>query len=443
MRSSSSGARRSLLLSQFRSGAIASLCARAVSIGCRLVSIPLTLSIVDVGQYGIWLTVSNLVTWMSVAEGGLPSALQNCIAELIAKGDRRTASEVVNSAVQRMLFTGCVVAAVGLVALLLLPLDVWFHISQDNREAFRMAFGAALITSAMLFVGRLGPSLAYAHGKSSWPPLFEILGQVSALLCLVAARTAHLRDLRVLIVAGFAAGALSQIFLLAAVLVAERYHLTAIRWGDRSQSTTKVAGQRSFQVNLMAEGLVSQGFPLAVALGGGAQLVALYSVPQVFFNGFIMLQAAVLRPLWPALHGMFRGGQPSEPLKLVRGVLIASIAAAACISVCILTCGNLLLSALTRNSIPLSQVMAYGCALHILVAAVDHVLAYVSYAANVVFPRCVFYLAYGVIGCAALFFITRYGSVDYAPLILGLVMTPASLVPSALVLIKRFSLFRR
>jgi len=52
-----------------------------------LLSVPLGMSYVNADTYGIWLTLSTIVAWMSFFDIGLSNGLKNCLCESLACGD--------------------------------------------------------------------------------------------------------------------------------------------------------------------------------------------------------------------------------------------------------------------------------------------------------------------------------------------------------------------
>jgi O-antigen/teichoic acid export membrane protein len=60
---------------------------RGCSIAISLLLVPLTINYVNASRYGIWLTLSSIVAWLSFFDIGLTQGLRNKFAEAKAKGD--------------------------------------------------------------------------------------------------------------------------------------------------------------------------------------------------------------------------------------------------------------------------------------------------------------------------------------------------------------------
>ena len=66
---------------------IGSLLIKSMSIAIGLVLVPLTIHYINPSQYGIWLTLSSMIAWISFFDIGFTHGLRNKFAEAKAKGD--------------------------------------------------------------------------------------------------------------------------------------------------------------------------------------------------------------------------------------------------------------------------------------------------------------------------------------------------------------------
>src|SRR5271163_2770899 len=72
--------------------ASSSFIARALNILISFLSVPLTVHYLGAERYGVWLTISSLITWMSMTDFGLAgNALVNVLAEASGREDRTAA----------------------------------------------------------------------------------------------------------------------------------------------------------------------------------------------------------------------------------------------------------------------------------------------------------------------------------------------------------------
>jgi len=72
--------------------------AKIVSLAITFVVVPITLNYVGKAEYGVWLTISSIITWFSFFDIGLGNGLRNKLAVAIAQNDITTARIFISSA---------------------------------------------------------------------------------------------------------------------------------------------------------------------------------------------------------------------------------------------------------------------------------------------------------------------------------------------------------
>ena len=76
---------------------IISTIARGVSMICSLLLVPITINYVNPTRYGIWLTLSSIISWILLFDFGLGNGLRNRFAEAKAKGDMELVRQYVST----------------------------------------------------------------------------------------------------------------------------------------------------------------------------------------------------------------------------------------------------------------------------------------------------------------------------------------------------------
>ena len=71
---------------------------RGVSIICSFLIVPLTINYVSSYEYGIWLTISSLVAWISFFDVGIGNGLRNKFIEAVENNQPVRARRLVSTA---------------------------------------------------------------------------------------------------------------------------------------------------------------------------------------------------------------------------------------------------------------------------------------------------------------------------------------------------------
>src|SRR5690242_19166527 len=136
----------------------ADLFGKAVNIGVRLLSIPLSLQLLGAERYGLWLTVSSVLMWLNLSQMGFGGGLLNEIGKASARDDRVLMRRHISTAYLVFLILALLVFAVILgisqtpLAPALLGVGKAPNLVPEARALFLVAgalFAASLLTNAV------------------------------------------------------------------------------------------------------------------------------------------------------------------------------------------------------------------------------------------------------------------------------------------------------
>jgi O-antigen/teichoic acid export membrane protein len=164
---------------------IASFVIRGLSIAMSLLVVPLTINYINPSRYGIWLTLSSIVSWFSFFDIGLSQGLRNKFAEAKAKGDDILARTYVSTtyAILTIIFF-----SVWIIFLITNHFLNWAHILNipENMEAEVSRLAVIVFTYFCLqFIFRIITTLILANQEPAKSSLIDVLGQIASLLFIV------------------------------------------------------------------------------------------------------------------------------------------------------------------------------------------------------------------------------------------------------------------
>ncbi len=100
---------------QIQINTILNICLRGLGILCSFLIVPLALSYIDKSEYGVWLTLTSIISWISYMDVGLGNGLRNKLAEAMASGNKGLARQYVSTTYFVFaVFLGCVFAVFGI-----------------------------------------------------------------------------------------------------------------------------------------------------------------------------------------------------------------------------------------------------------------------------------------------------------------------------------------
>src|SRR5674476_825157 len=108
-----------------------SIVIKGLSILISLVLVPLTIHYVNPTKYGIWLTLSSIITWFSFFDIGFGHGLRNKFAEALAKGEEELARIYVSTTYAIL----CIIIGIVLILFLCInPFINWAKILNTTQE---------------------------------------------------------------------------------------------------------------------------------------------------------------------------------------------------------------------------------------------------------------------------------------------------------------------
>ncbi len=161
---------------------VASFMIKGLSIAISLVLVPLTINYINPSRYGIWLTLSSIVAWLSFFDIGLTQGLRNKFAEAKAKNDDSIAQVYVSTtyAVLGIIFFG-----VWLLFLVLNPHLNWskiLNVSESMSSEISLLAVIIFTYFCISFVIKIITTILIADQQPAKSSLIDLLGQVFSLI---------------------------------------------------------------------------------------------------------------------------------------------------------------------------------------------------------------------------------------------------------------------
>jgi O-antigen/teichoic acid export membrane protein len=152
------------------------------SILISLLLVPLTINYINPSGYGIWLTLSSIVSWFAFFDIGLTQGLRNKFAEAKAKGDIPIAQTYVSTTYAVL---GIIFLVIWVSFLIINPFLNWSKILNVNNEAFSELSLLALIVFTyfcLSFVFRIISTVLTADQQPAKASLIDFIGQFFSLI---------------------------------------------------------------------------------------------------------------------------------------------------------------------------------------------------------------------------------------------------------------------
>jgi O-antigen/teichoic acid export membrane protein len=155
--------------------------AKALRIILNFIQVPITLSMIGVREYGIWLTIFSVINFISVMDIGIANGFKNKLVEALSIPDKIKAKQIVST-------TYVLVAVIyGIIALLFISLSNqinWYKLLNISRSVpdINSIINIAFAFIALSFIANLFNQFLSAMQRNSYA---DVLGTVTEGIILV------------------------------------------------------------------------------------------------------------------------------------------------------------------------------------------------------------------------------------------------------------------
>jgi O-antigen/teichoic acid export membrane protein len=290
-------------------GMVSGLAGKGVAIIVSFISVPLTVKYLGGERYGVWVTISTAMAWITLADFGMSNSLTTAISETYAKDRRDLAQSYVASA---FWFMAAVAALLGGIFFALWHRVPWNWVFNVQTVQARAEVAPAVAVAFVIFalnlpfssIGRIYSAYQQVTVANAWTTAGSLLG-LAALVSVT-----YMKSGLVSLVIAVSGSALFVCVISAAWVFGWSKswllpRLTAIT----RESTRKLGGLGGmfFVIQLAALALF-QTDNLIIAHFLGAKAVTPYSVTWRLFSYATIFQMLAGPSFWPAYAEAFAHG---------------------------------------------------------------------------------------------------------------------------------------
>ena len=281
----------------------------AITIGIQLASLPLFLHYWDISTYGVWLMLSAVPSYLSMADVGMVAVAGNKMTMAMGKGNLTEANKIFQSAQVFMILVCGFVALLVLLIVLFVP----FHGLEDlERRIALIALSGGVLLS--LFGGlseavfrsteryALGTLLGHLVRLGEW------LGMVTGLMLV--------GSFSVIALCSFAARLFGTILVI--WYASSGKH--GLRWGkdlaNKSEIIALIKPAIGFMILPMSNALSFQGVTLLVGTLLGPAMLSVFNTYRTISRITVQMTAMFSHALWPEFSRLFG----NEGMKAVQPI---------------------------------------------------------------------------------------------------------------------------
>lgn len=135
------------------------------NISVNLAIVPITLSLLNDYKYGVWITLFNMLNWISILDIGIGNGLRNKLTEVVAKGEILEAREYVSTAYGLMCLISLCLIILFVPLWLFMDWPWFFNVSSDLSYDIFLLIGISFALACIQFTLKIILTILTAFHK--------------------------------------------------------------------------------------------------------------------------------------------------------------------------------------------------------------------------------------------------------------------------------------
>lgn len=111
--------------------------------------VPIVMNFVTPSQYGIWLTISSIISWLSLLDVGLGTGMKNKLTEALAKNNIQLAKEYVSTT---YIIISCIAAVFLIIIFIIFPYINWSSVYNQEDSMNETLLNTTLIVTSFFLI---------------------------------------------------------------------------------------------------------------------------------------------------------------------------------------------------------------------------------------------------------------------------------------------------
>lgn len=278
-----------------------SLLIKVISIAVSFLLVPMTLGYLNQELYGIWLILSQLVTWFQFLDIGFTNGLKNRLGEAIALNNWERGKILVSTTYAVMFF---IFAPLAIIAVLVIPYINWgacLNISEAYNSEIEKAMYVLVSCFCLQMILNVLTAVVAAFQRVALSSFFLVIGNIISLIGV--ALLSHLVEPSLMALA-FAISAIPVVVLFAASLVLFSKHFKKVAPSVHLYDKYYVKdlfglGSKFFLIQIQML-VLYQTTNILISNVSGPEDVTSYNIAYKYVGMVMMIFTILLQPLWPA-----------------------------------------------------------------------------------------------------------------------------------------------
>lgn len=299
-----------------------SIFVRFVSIAVSFLLVPVTIGYISAELYGVWLTLSTIIHWLSFMDVGFTQGLKNRLTEAIAKEDWERGRQLVSTTYWMMLV---VFIPVCIILQFIIPLVNWSELLNINsiyENDILKAICVVIAFSCLQMIVNVLVSVVAAFQKVALSNSFLVIGNILSLIVIIFLTKTAPPSLLYLS-STFCVMPIIVTMIASVLLYKGRFKKVAPSFNSIRRYLVKDLfglGYKFFIINIQVL-VLYQSTNILISYVSSPLMVTSYNLAYKYLNLAMMMFTIITAPLWPAYTDAYAKGD-YDWMRKVRNKMI-------------------------------------------------------------------------------------------------------------------------
>ena len=279
---------------------------KSISIIIKLILVPLLLNLLKPTGYGLWITITAVISWFAFFDIGLGNGLRNKLAECLANNKSEEAKVYVSTSYFLLILIVSILLIIYFSLLPLINLQLLFNIHVNQYSDLKIAVSSIFVFFCIRFVFNLIGIILLANQRSAQSDLLLVVNDILFLLSVLILSILGIGSISIL---SIIYGAISIfVYLFANIYYFQKKYkkyspsYKYIRWSYAKDLFS--LGGKFFIMGASSIIIFSTDSMIITQLFGPSE-VAPYDISYKYFMIVVMFFSIITTPFWSAFTEAF------------------------------------------------------------------------------------------------------------------------------------------
>ena len=374
---------------------------KGVAILISLLLVPITIDYLNPEQYGIWLTISSIVSWISYFDIGLVHGFKNRFAEAEAQADILLQRQYVSTAYAVMLF---IFSGIIIVLECINPFIQWaklLNINETYNSLLTLVCAILFLFIGIQLILGVITALLTADQHSAFASTINTLGQGFTLLWIYI--LTQLPNKSMIYICFVLSGMPCLVLFIATIWLFRgkyKYLAPSIKYVKPYLIKNIIGLGSKFFIIQLSMLLIFQITNIILSRVLGPEAVTSYNVTYKYFSIIQMVFTIILSPFWAAYTDAFTK-QDLDWMNRTYRKLISLFSKIALISIIMLIISPIIFRFWLPNSVQISWPLSITMWLYILILTYSNIFMIIINGTGKIFIQMIIYLIFATVSIPA------------------------------------------